>query len=221
MIRKNHLVNGEVYHVCSKSIAGFKIFNGPDDFERMRQLIKYYKVNPTVRFSDFIDNKIVLNEGFDNYFGDSLNDRIEIVQIIAYSFMPTHIHLVLKQLIDDGISIFMRKILNSYSSYFNNIHKRKGPLWEGRFNGILIDGNDLLDHVVRYLHLNSTTAKLTTKPEDWLFSSYLEYLGEIDEIYRVCKFDDLLDIDPVSYRKFVNDQISYQRELGKIKKLLF
>jgi putative transposase len=221
MIRKNHLVNGEVYHVCSKSIAGFKIFNTLDDFERMRQLIKYYKTNPTVKFSDFMGYKSVLKSGFDIYLNDSLNDRSEIIQIIAYSFMPTHIHLVLKQLIDDGIPIFMQRILNSYSSYFNATHKRKGPLWESRYNGILVDGNDLLNHVVRYLHLNSTTAKLTNKPEDWAFSSYREYLGEIDEIYRVCKFDDLLDIKPSAYRRFVNDQISYQRELSKIKKLLF
>lgn len=221
MIRKNHLVNGGVYHVCSKSIAGFKIFNTPDDFERMRQLIKYYKTNPTIKFSDFINYKSLLMEGFDVYLENNLDNKNEIVQIIAYSFMPTHLHLVLKQLTNEGISVFMRKILESYSKYFNATHNRKGPLWESRFNGILIEDDDLLNHIVRYLHLNSTTAKLTNKPEDWAFSSYREYLGEIDNIHRVCKFDDVLNIELSTYRRFANDQISYQRELAKIKKLLF
>ena len=37
------LVKGEIYHVFTKSIADYRIFNQEDDFERMRQLIKYYQ----------------------------------------------------------------------------------------------------------------------------------------------------------------------------------
>jgi len=133
--------------------------------------------------------------------------------------MPTHVHLILKQLTSDGISDFIGKVLNSYSKYFNTKHKRKGPLWEERFKNILVITDEQLLHLTRYLHLNPATALIVEKPEDWPYSSYCEYLG-IGQGIGLCKYQDILNINPKSYRKFVNDRISYQRELAKIKALI-
>jgi putative transposase len=79
--------------------------------------------------------------------------------------MPTHIHLVLRQLKDGGISKFMSNILNSYSRYFNIKHNRKGPLWEGRFRKVLVGSDEQLLHLTRYVHLNPVTACLVDKPK--------------------------------------------------------
>ncbi len=134
--------------------------------------------------------------------------------------MPTHFHLILKQLQNNGISDYMRKILESYSSYFNMKHKRKGPLWESKFYNILVKDDEQLLHLTRYIHLNPVTAKLVDKPKDWEFSSYKEFYSRENNFYRICQFNNILEINPLSYRKFVNDRISYQRELAKIKRLL-
>lgn len=219
-MRKDILTTNEIYHICTKSIAGYKIFNHDADFERMRQLIKYYQIDNTLKFSDFINLKLVSREGFNNAFNIIKPGKDRLVQIVTYSIMPTHIHLVLKQLSENGISLYMKDVLNSYTKYFNNQHQRKGPLWEGRFKNVLIESDEQLRHVTRYLHLNAVTAKLVDRPEDWEFSSYKEYLSEINGNSSVCQFDDLIEIEPSQYRKFVNDQISYQRGLAKIKKLL-
>lgn len=219
-MRKDILVEGEVYHICTKSIAGFNVFNNDSDFERMRQLIKYYKTNNDAKFSDFIASKAVQEIGFNNLLEIISKDKDQLVQVIAYCFMPTHIHLILKQLSKNGISDYMRKILNSYSSYFNTLHKRQGPLWESRFKNVLVKDDEQLLHLTRYHHLNPVTAHLCNNPSDWQFSSYKEYLSEIEDNCKICQFDDLLEINPSQYRKFVNDHISYQRELSKIKKLI-
>lgn len=218
-MRKDKLSTGEVYHICTKSIAGYKIFNNDVDFERMRNLIKYYQIGNSVKFSDFVNLKLVQQEGFHNAFDIIKRDKDGLVQIIAYCLMPTHIHLILKQLTENGISCYMKDILNSYTKYFNNQHNRKGPLWEGRFKNVLVADDEQLQHLIRYLHLNATTAHLVDKPENWKFSSYKEYLSEINDNSTICQFSDIFDIKPSIYRKFVNDQISYQRELSKIKKL--
>jgi putative transposase len=102
--------------------------------------------------------------------------------------MPTHFHAILKQLSSDGISIMMRKILDSYSRYFNIKNKRKGPLWESRFNRIVLKSDDELLHLTRYIHLNPVTAYLVEKPEDWPFSSYNEYIGNIKKEEGICNF---------------------------------
>ncbi len=217
-IRKDLLVEGEVYHVFNKSIAGFKIFNNDFEFSRMIATIHYYqKEKPAVKFSKFLKLAKVRK----NQHNETITSPDEkLVEIIAFSLMPTHIHLILKQLKEKGISIFMSNILNSYTRYFNTKHNRKGPLWEGRFKNVLIGSDEQLLHLTRYIHLNPVTAHLVDKPEEWSASSYREYLLKVDENMKICKYDDLLQIEPPTYRKFVLNRALYQRDLAKIKDLL-
>jgi len=187
----------------------------------MRNTARYYQVkNMAHRFSWFLELDKIKKDGFSKHFISISQGKEKLVQIIAYCLMPTHVHLVLKQLEENGISIFMGNILNSYSRYFNTKHKRKGPLWEGRFKNVLVDNDEQLLHLTRYIHLNPATAYLVDKPEDWTMSSYKEYLLEANKDNRICEYDDILDINTPSYKTFVEDRVSYQRELVSIKKLL-
>jgi len=220
--RKIPLVTGEIYHVFSKSIANFVVFNTDSEFLKMRNLFKYYQLkDPPYKFNYFVKVKLKGNEeDFDNYFSSHLLNKEKLVQIIAYCIMPTHLHLILKQLKEGGISLFIGNVLNSYSRYFNTKHKRHGPLWEGKFKNILVKTDEQLLHLTRYIHLNPTSAGLVDKPEEWLYSSYLEYLGKVKEINRICDYEDLMDISTSFYKNFVEDRISYQKELEKIKHLI-
>ena len=221
MRRKDELVTGELYHIFDKSIAEFKIFNNDNEITRMKEVIRYYQIEGTPqKFSNFIILESVIENGFNNYFFSFSKGKEKIVQIIAYCIMPTHIHLVLKQLKENGISIFMGKILNAYSRYFNTKHKRKGPLWETRFKNVLVKTDEQLLHLTRYTHLNPVTAFLVDKPQQWPASSYNEYLLKVKEADRICEYEDILDINPVFYKKFVEERIEYQRELAAIKNLL-
>jgi len=207
---KTPLVTGEIYHVYNKSIAEFVIFNNDTEFSRIKDTVKYYQIEKQpVKFSQ-------IGTCINNTEQKSIDKKL--VEIICYCFMPTHIHLVLKQLMENGISNFMRYILNSYSHYFNIKHNRKGPLWEGNFKKVLVENDEQLLHLTRYIHLNPATAYLVNDPIDWRWSSYEEYIS--DKKDRICKFDDILDIKPDEYKKFVEDRIFYQRELAKIKGLL-
>lgn len=212
------MVTGEIYHIFSRSIANYRIFNNDYEFNRMLQLIKYYQRENDLKFSNFIESRLVQKEGFNNVLEIISSNKDKLVEIIAYCLMPTHIHLIVKQVQNNGISNYMRKILNSYSCYFNTKYERKGPLWESKFKNVLVDSDEQLLHLTRYVHLNPVTASMINNPDDWPFSSYKEYLMEDDNI--ICRSKDILEIKPSTYRKFVNDQISYQRELSKIKKLL-
>ncbi|MDP1853477.1 MAG: transposase [Candidatus Omnitrophota bacterium] len=221
MRRKEILATGEVYHVFSKSIALFKIFNSDADFSRMKRMLKYYQLeNQPDKFSRFLEIERTQKEGFDKHFESVAGKSKKLVEIIAYCFMPTHLHLILKQLEDRGISFFMSNLLNSYSRYFNIKHGRKGPLWESKFKAVLVDSDEQLLHLTRYVHLNPATARIVDKPQDWRDSSYLEYSSYDGVENRVCNYKGVLDIEPVSYKKFVEDMISYQRHLDDIKKLI-
>ena len=161
-----------------------------------------------------------LNEGGDVLELDLIDRKNKLINIIAYCLMPTHIHLVLQQLEDNGISIFMNNLLNSYTRYFNIRHKRKGPLWVGRFKRVVVSTDEQLLHLTRYVHLNPVTSYLIEKPESWAYGSYNEYCSQGTTDEEMCCYENILDIDSKSYKKFVNDRKEYQRELAKIKELM-
>jgi putative transposase len=213
--RKVPLEIGRVYHLFSKSIAGFTIFRNNSEYQRMRDLLIYYNfINLPWKFSRFCERKDK-EIAYDRYF----TKTEKLVDIIGYCIMPTHIHLILRNLDYKAISTFMRKILDSYAKYFNIKTKRKGPLWQSRFKNVLVETDQQLIHLTRYLHLNPVTARLVDKPEDWNLSSYKEFLNDIEENKRICSYADILNINPKEYKDFVNSQIDYQRELAELKKV--
>ena len=217
-MRREKFVNGNVYHIFNRSISGYRIFNYPDDFKRFIASIKYYQIPRKVSFSTYLKVNKIKNPVSPSIIGSTREGPI--VEIIGFCLMPTHIHLILLQTKDDGISTFMNNLLNSYTRYFNLKIKRKGPLWEGRFKSVLVQTDEQLLHLTRYIHLNPVTAYIVDRPEQWEFSSYKEFIGERNREEKICNFDKILDIEPESYREFVNDNINFQRELAKIKKLL-
>lgn len=221
MNKENPLVNDSVYHIVSRSIAKFQIYNSDDDYSRMVQLLRFYQIaEPPTKYSMFLKLEAVQLLGFDQFFNTVSKGQKHIVQIIAYCFMPNHIHLVLKQLEDKGISTFMSNILNSYTRYFNLLHKRKGPLWESRFKHILVNKDEQLLHLTRYIHLNPTSAKLVEKPELWKYSSYLEYIRQ-QQKDLITNYEGLMDVNPKLYKSFVNDRKDYQQKLSVIKRIAY
>jgi len=216
--RKDPLVVGEIYHVFTRSIAKFVVLNNTDEFERMYRLISLYRHKGfNIKYSKFVD---LTHASQDQITKNLIEENNLLVEIVAYCFMPTHIHLLLKQVSEDGISKFMSKVLNGYSRFFNAKHKRTGPLWSGRFKNVLVTTDEQLLHLTRYLHLNPTSADIAKKPDDWEFSSYGEYINTIDPQFRICNFRDIIDISAKEYKKFVDDRKKYQRELSLIKSLI-
>lgn len=215
-IRKDPLVNGQYYHVFSRSIAGFKIFNVESDFARFISMLDIYRYEDfQYKYSRFMS--LAPASQVEIRLSLEASSRI-LVEILAYCVMPTHIHLILKQSLDNGTSKYMAKVLNSYARYFNATHKRVGPLWAGHFKNVIASNDQQLLHLTRYVHLNPTSAGLTMRPEDWAFSSYRQYIMDnFTEKSFLADHSKLLDTNSKAYKKFVNNQKSYQRDLAIIK----
>lgn len=111
----------------------------------------------------------------------------------------------------------MQHLINSYVHYVNTKYKRVGPLLQGRFRNVLIESDEQLMHVSRYIHLNPLVSNLTSDLKKYAWSSYPSFVG-------IGK-DELCDGDLVTnyyktredYEKFVLDQEDYARELERIK----
>ena len=131
--------------------------------------------------------------------------------------MPNHFHFLLRQKTDDGLSKFVGDLLNSYTKYFNIKNDRVGPLFQGRFRAVLIDNDEQLVHVSRYIHLNPLIANLVSDIESYPWSSYRDYLGLGNNTF--VKTAEILDLfkSKEDYKQFVLDQVDYARVLDQFK----
>jgi len=209
------LVTGNVYHAVTRSIAEYKIFNTEEDFLRMMRAFYYYCCKGRkCSLSEFLKGK---SYGILERFMPRKHSEL-LVEIIGLPIMPTHLHMILRQLSDGGISGYMQKVLDSYSRYFNIKYHRKGPLWEQKFKRILVSSDEQLIHLLRYVHLNPVTAYLVEQPEDWPASTYKEFIS--DKLGQE-KLDSIgISMSPRQYRSFVEDYIPIQRSYAKMKNLL-
>jgi len=217
-IRKESLENNEFYHIFTRSISKYIVFNDQSEYERMIGLISLHRfIDFNYSYSQFTELGIQTQQ---RIIRDLKNTNKLLVEIVAFCIMPTHIHLLLKQISNDGITKYMGRILNSYSKYFNTKHQRSGPLWASNFKNLLVSDDEQLLHLTRYIHLNPASAGLVKKLYSWQYSSYKEYINTPNDKNNVCNYEDIIDLDPKQYARFVQDRKDYQRELSLIKSLL-
>jgi REP element-mobilizing transposase RayT len=89
--------------------------------------------------------------------------------------MSNHYHLCL--ITPEGkLSRIMRHVDGLYTQRFNRAHRRDGSLFRGRYKAIVVEAEEYLSSVVRYIHLNPVEAGLAKAPEEYRWSSHGEYL---------------------------------------------
>lgn len=75
----------------------------------------------------------------------------------------------------------MHHINSSYTTYINIKRKRSGHLFQGRYKAIVVDKDDYLLGLSRYIHLNPVRANLVHKPEEYPYSSYRLFISGAGE----------------------------------------
>jgi putative transposase len=93
------------------------------------------------------------------------------LQLLAYCLMPTHFHLFVYQRDRNGITMLLRSVCVAYTMYFNRKYTRVGPLFQSRFKASMIDSDEYLAHITRYIHLNPSDYT------NWPYSSLRYYVG--------------------------------------------
>ena len=119
---------------------------GERDYERFLETLDFYRKIPTpMKLSDF-------RRGIPNW--KKLDNQKSLIQVHCYCLMPNHFHLLIKQLEENGTSHFMRKISDSYTRYFNTKYDRVGSLFQGVFKAKLIETDEYLLQLSKYIHRN-------------------------------------------------------------------
>lgn len=213
---------GEIYHVFNRSVASQDIFVDPGEYKRGLEVMSFYSYpDPGIRFSYY--NRFPQDRK--RWFIDDLKKTQQPqVNLLCFCFMPNHVHFLVQEVNQGGLAKFMRNFQNSYAKYFNTKNQRIGAVFQSMFKANKIENGEQLIHVARYIHLNPVTAYLLNNAEEletYPWTSYPDYLGKkrlgIVVTNPVLSLFSSVD----KFREFTRDQVDYQRELAKIKDLVW
>lgn len=219
--RKHPFIVGSIYHVFNKTIEGRKIFNEDEKCQKFLEICRYYRSSQSImRFSNFIR----LSPDFIQLYEERISDKRTFrVSVLAYCFMPTHYHFLLRQNHEKGISIFISQVQNSFTRYSNIKHERIGPIFLHRFKSKPIQSEEQLKHVARYIHLNPYSSGVVQNHEDlqnFPWSSFHEYINSLSPKISEPNFIlTLFNNNKERYKKFVLDNAYHQKMLENCKYL--
>lgn len=217
--RRLPFVTNYYYHIFNRGLAKRPIFMDKRDYEKFIFTLFYYRFTKLpMKLSHFLQ---ISNSARQNIISKLTTTGTKNIDILCFVLMPNHFHLLLKQVVDNGISNYLRLISNSWTHYFNLKYNRQGALFQGIFKAVMIEDDKQLIHLSRYIHINPVVSNII-KEKDFLkyqWSSFNDYLK------RTSHFVDVETIfshfsKPISYKNFVLNQIDYGKKLEGIKHLL-
>ena len=198
--RKIHFVEDEMYHICNRGVEKRNLFM--DDKDYFRFIHDLYEFNDEAPATPLYYKQSSLQ----SYETRSRRNhkRKLIVEILAFTLMPNHYHLLIRQLKDNGIVEFMQRLGVGYAMYFNQKYQRAGTLFEGRFKAVLVEREAHFIHLPFYIHANP----LDLKFRGWRQREIKNYKAAMDflENYRWSSFPDYIgrkNFPSVTQREFL------------------
>jgi REP element-mobilizing transposase RayT len=99
------------------------------------------------------------------------------IKVHTYCLMTNHYHFLVETP-EANLSRAIQWINVSYAAYFNRKRERIGHLFQGRFKSILVDADEYLKHLSRYIHLNPVRANMVEELLSYPWSSYPAFAGQ-------------------------------------------
>lgn len=193
-------------HIYNKGVEKRTIFSDSEDYEVFLGFLKDYLTapkDPNSTKKDFkVRGRVFRGSPHQpkNYFNK--------IELIAYSLMPDHFHLLLHQKNRGSLESFIRSLCTRYSMYFNKKYKRSGSLFNGPYKSVLIKHGPMLPYLTYYFHHAGG------------YSSYPEYLGEKQTLWVKPKVVlSFFDKGTAGYKYFVEKYELTQKHKGLIQSL--
>ena len=175
-----------------------------------------------------INQQQIFEDSEDYYkFLDILTEckAISEFKLIAYCLMGNHIHLLIKEGPETLEQIFKR-ICGRFVYWYNIKYQRAGHLFQDRFKSEPVDSEKYFFTVLRYIHQNPVKAGVCKRVENYVYSSYLEYISgknlvdtdyvlelttieEFVGLHQQNKEDSCLDITDKVIRRVTDEQAKY------------
>jgi putative transposase len=129
----------------------------------------------------------------------------------AYCWMTDHVHMLL-QVGDAPLGRLMLRIAGRYARSIQKHLRTTGHLFEKRYHPILVDADEYLLELLRYIHLNPVRAHMVDHPTQYPWSSHHAYLGNptgpwITTDFALSLFHPQRERALDAYRRFIDQDL--------------
>ena len=163
-----------IYHVMLRGINKQVIFEQIGDYRKFVGLL-YQSVYPT------------------DDLGKPLPPRCSFY---AYCLMPNHVHLIVQEK-GSPLSEIIKRLATAYALYYNKKHERCGHLFQDRFKSEPVNDEAYFITLLRYVHQNPVAGGLCQRVEDYVWSSWGEYIDRSILKSRICAVSSVLRRIPI------------------------
>ncbi|QOR35030.1 transposase [Clostridium sp. 'deep sea'] len=134
-------------------------------------------------------------------------------KIFAYAIMDNHCHLLM-QVSEVPLGKVMQLIQQTYTAYYNKKYNRSGHVFEQRYKSILVDKDEYLLVLIKYIHNNPVKAQISDI--NYMFSSHKEYSTGIASL---CSIDEALSLLDSNKDKAIKRYLRFMQMNDDIKPL--
>lgn len=137
MARDHAFAPGVYAHICNRGVKKMPIRREESDFWRM--LFNFYYFNHAKPAPAHWKLELERFGGPAQFlWPEEWGEREPLIAILAFSLMPNHLHLLVKELVENGISKFAHRVLMGYAKFINGKYEESGSLFQGPFRSRLI-----------------------------------------------------------------------------------
>ena len=180
---------GDIVHVMNRGIEKRTIFLKNQDYSRFVLALEFFNTKEEVNMWNLIARagSVPARARLDK---QRKKNKQCIVDLLAFTLMPNHYHLIVREMINNGLALFMKK-MGGYSTYFNKQYNRVGPLFQSRYKTVIVNDDIQLANVFSYVHTNpielwepawkeykiNDASRAMDRLECYRWSSYRDYIG--------------------------------------------
>jgi len=194
---------GDIAHICNRGVDKRIVFRDRHDYAR------------------FVDNLFLLNNKDGklrtkhkhplNHIG-LLPEREKLVEILKWSLLPNHYHLLLYEATEGGILEFTKRLGNAYTKYFNLRHGgRSGYLFQNRAKIIPLESEGHFPYIPIYIDLNAGSLAYGSQEKIMNFLKSYEW-SSLKDYYGNGNRESVINKE-LFYKLFENNSTEYYKEL--------
>ncbi len=211
-------------HVCNRGVKKMPIYRNKSDLWRLRSNLFYLNTNDSM--PDNWTRDVIKEGGFRSLaWPKAWEPRTPIVSVLAFTLMPNHLHLFLKEIVEGGIARFMHRVSMSYSKYINQKYGESGRLFEGTYKSRIIDSENDLKNLAVYIMIKNTFElhpgglSLACKDFESAYARALQYpFSSLDDYHDCAKPTTIIDRELLgelfsetgSFKEFAKDCVLHR-----------
>lgn len=220
MARLETIIEGAYVHVLNRGVKKTPIYRQKSDLWRL--LFNLFYLN-SKKIPDNWNRMLDKKDQLRNFiWPKEWGNKMPLVSVLAYTIMPNHFHLILKEINKGGISQFMHKFSMGYSKFVNTKYEETGSLFQGPFKSVVVENDDQLRYLAAYvmvknpfeLYPNGGLAKATLefdKAYQWAieypFTSLADYAGRRKSVFLNKDLLGEIFANPKDFKEFACDCI--------------